>query len=95
MTESDFYGCMLTGKFDWSTDNASNKWSTPQQAYKLSTKRLALASGIEADYPYAIIDTRLRLRGTGRAVVLRYESEPGKDFELVGRVTPFTAETEG
>ena len=94
MQLSTIYGCLLTAKFDFAIDNSSGKWSTPQQAFKYSTLRFN-KTVTEAAYPYSVIDTRLRTRGTGRVVVYRYESEAGKDFELIGRVTPFTAETEG
>ena len=94
MITSSTYGCLLTAKFDFSTDNAAGKWSTPQEVWKYSTLRFNKTVTEEA-YPYSVIDTRVRVRGTGRVVVYRYESEAGKDFELIGRVTPFTAETEG
>lgn len=93
MQTSNIYSCLLTAKFDFAIDSSTGKFSTPQEAYKLSTLRLN--GGSEDDYKYKVVDTRLRVRGTGRVVVLRYESSPGKDFELVGRVTPFTFETEG
>lgn len=95
MKTSIIYGCTLTAKFDFAIDNNSGKWSTPQEAWKYSTQRLAKVGNVEADYPYKVVDTRLRVRGTGRVVVYRYDSVAGKDFELIGRVTPFTAETEG
>ncbi len=94
MILSEIYGCMLTGKFDFSVSDSSAKWSTPQQAFKYSTLRFNKTNN-EFAYPYSVIDTRLRLRGTGKVLVYRYESEAGKDFELIGRVTPFTAATEG
>jgi len=93
MTLSDVYSCMLTVKFDFSVDNSTGKWSTPQETYKLSTIRLR--GRPENEYEYNVIDTRVRVRGTGRVAVSRYESSPGKDFQLIGRVTPFTFETEG
>lgn len=95
MVVSDVYGCTITAKFDFAIDGGSGKWSTPQESFKYSTLRLAKVNGVEDNYPYSVVDTRLRVRGTGRVVVYRYESVPGKDFELIGRVTPFTAETEG
>ena len=95
MVVSDVYGCLLTAKFDFAIDNTSGKWSTPQQAFKYSTLRLGKVSGVEDSYQHNVVDTRLRIRGTGRVVVYRYESEAGKDFELIGRVTPFSTETEG
>jgi hypothetical protein len=95
MKTSETYSAMLTVKFDFAIDNDTAKWSKPQEAFKYSTLRLAKVLGFEASYPYSVVDTRLRVRGIGKVVVYRYESTPGKDFELIGRVTPFTAATEG
>ena len=95
MTLSDVYSCIVTAKYDFAIDGTTGKWTTPQEAYKLSTKRLAKAAVDERLYPFKVIDTRLKLRGSGKVLVLRYESTPGKDFELIGRVTPFTVNTEG
>ena len=95
MKVSDTYSCILTAKFDFAIDESAGKWSTPQETWKYSTLRLAKVNGVESLYPYSVVDTRVRVRGTGRVVVMRYESSPGKDFQLIGRVTPFTAETEG
>ena len=96
MTLSDVYSCMLTTKWDFSSANSTGKWSTPQETYKLSTRRLANSvDGLEENYEYSVIDTRVRVRGTGKVLVMHYESSPGKDFQLIGRVTPFTFETEG
>lgn len=93
MTLSDVYSCILTTKFDWATDNGTGKWSNPQETYKLSTIRL---KGLpESQYNYKVVDTRVKVKGTGRVAVMRYVSSPGKDFQLIGRVTPFTFETEG
>ncbi len=93
MTLSDVYSCMLTAKFDFCDDQTQAKWSVPQETYKLSTRRLK--GRTEANYGFKVVDTRVRVKGTGKVVVMRYESTAGKDFELIGRVTPFTFETEG
>lgn len=95
MQTSTVYSCMLTAKFDFAIDNNTGKWSTPQETYKLSTLRLAHGGGAEAGYNYKVVDTKVRVRGTGKVVVLHYESTAGKDFQLIGRITPFTFETEG
>lgn len=95
MILSDTYSAMLTGKFDFAIDSAAGKWSTPQESFKYSTLQFNKAGGIEDDYPYSVIDTRLQVPGVGKVVVYRYESSAGKDFELIGRVTPFTTTTEG
>lgn len=59
--------------------------SAAQQAYRLkyvpvvNTENLA-----EWDYPEEVVSTRLKLRGYGRSMRLRFESEQGKDFILLG-----------
>lgn len=93
MTLSDVYSCMLTAKYDFCIDSTQSKWSKPQETYKLSTKRLV--GRTEATYGFNVVETRVRVRGSGKVVVMRYESSPGKDFQLIGRITPFTFETEG
>lgn len=95
MQVSTIYSCMLTARFDFAIDDNTGKWSTPQETYKLSTLRLANGGGAEAGYNYKVVDTKVRVRGTGKVVVLHYESSAGKDFQLIGRITPFTSETEG
>ena len=95
MQVSATYSAMLTAKFDFAIDNSAGKWSTPQETFKYGTLQLAKVGGVEASYPYSVVDTRVKVSGAGKVVVYRYSSTPGKDFELIGRITPFTAETEG
>ena len=94
MTPSNIYSCLLSAQWDWGRNTSSGKYSATQQVYKYSTLHLDRVGGIEADYPFDVVDTRFKVRGTGRVVVLRYESEEGKDFQLLGFVQPFTAEDE-
>ena len=95
MQASDTYSALLTAKFDFAIDDLTGKWSTPQETFKYGTLQLAKVGGVEASYPYSVVDTRVKVSGAGKVVVYRYSSTPGKDFELIGRITPFTAETEG
>ena len=95
MTPSTTYSCKLSAAFDWSLSTSSGKETTSQQAYLFSTLHLKKVNNVESQYPFSVVDTRLKIKGTGRVMRLRYESEEGKDFQLVGHTTPFTAETEG
>ena len=70
--------------FDWSLDERTKKVTRSQEAYKLDTRRLAQGGGLEADYPYSVVDTKLRVRGSGRVMRVRYESSEGKDMILMG-----------
>lgn len=56
--------------------------STAQQAYKFKTVPVPTVGPF--DYPESVIATRLKLRGRGRSLKLRFESESGKDFVLLG-----------
>ena len=94
MKVSDVYSCELTMKFGWSTHDRSGKWTTPQETYKLRGSDLARAGNIESIYPFEVVDTRVRVKGSGKVFLMRYTSTPGKDFEMIGRVTPFTTDTE-
>lgn len=70
--------------WDWSTNVVSKKESRKQESFKYNTARLNTVSGVEEDYPFEVVDTRLQVRGSGRAMNVRYESTEGKDFVLIG-----------
>jgi hypothetical protein len=95
MTPSDTYSALLSAQFDWGVGAISGKNSRTQQSFKYNTNYLQKVNLVESSYPFEVIDTRLKVRGTGRVMKLRYESEEGKDFQLIGHVTPFSTETEG
>jgi len=72
-------GCLVSAYWDFSSDPVSSK----QQAYRL--KKLPVPeSGGGLNYPFTVTTTRLRIRGRGRSTRLRFESEQGKDFHLLG-----------
>lgn len=66
-------------------DFRNNTSSTPQQAYRLKYVPVVNESALNTwDYPENVVTTRLKMRGHGRSMRLRFESEPGKDFVLLG-----------
>jgi hypothetical protein len=72
MEEEADASCFMQGVWDWTTDNATGKWSTLQQIYNNTlTSRLMRFR-------------RLKVRGKGKALQLRFESEEGKPFTIVG-----------
>lgn len=93
MTPSDFNSCILKGKFDFAINSNTGHWSTEKEVWLFQTHRLNQVNGVEADYGYSVIETRNKVRGRGKALVLRFESTDGKDFELLGWGVPFEAET--
>ena len=59
--------------------------SNPQQAYRLKYTPVVNESNLNTwDYPENVVTTRLKMRGHGRSMRLRFESESGKDFVLLG-----------
>ena len=66
-------------------DFRNNTSSTPQQAYRLKYMPVVNESALNTwDYPENVVTTRLKMRGHGRSMRLRFESEQGKDFVLLG-----------
>lgn len=88
MIISGVAGCKVSLKWDW-----SDKKSAEQQAVLLYPGLLAQVGGLEADYPNKVIDTRLRMKGTGKTFTVRFESVPGKDLILLGHSIDGVART--
>lgn len=63
----------------------NDTFSATQQAYRLKYPVVVNPSDLTSfPYPEDVIITRLKIRGHGRSVRLKYSSEQGKDFILLG-----------
>jgi len=81
--EPDFpSSCTLTVKWDLSKD--SSRWSDPMQIYRLINYPVPNPNNLTFNYPYDTIVSRTKIRGKGRVLRMRFESEQGKDFYLIG-----------
>ena len=59
--------------------------STPQQAYRMRPTPVVNPSSLATlGYNSTVVTTRLKLRGKGRSMRIKYASETGKDFHLLG-----------
>jgi hypothetical protein len=66
-------------------DFSSSAASVAQQAYRYKQTPVVNPGNLaNFGYPETVISSRLKLRGRGRSVRLRFESEQGKDFNLLG-----------
>ncbi len=83
-------GCLLQGRWHWSDHVDSGRWSESKQAYKLLRQYIPAGTGV-FDYGFEVIQTINQIRGKGRALSLRFDSEAGKDFHLLGWAIPYTA----
>jgi len=75
-------GCILTVKWDLSVD--SSRWSTPSQLYRMVNYPIVDPNNLTFIYPYDTIVARTKIRGKGRVLRMRFESETGKDLNLIG-----------
>jgi hypothetical protein len=59
--------------------------SAPQQAYRRQLPLVVDTDDLTAfNSPHTVLSSRLKMRGRGRSMRVRYESEQGKDFVLIG-----------
>jgi hypothetical protein len=85
-TEEDGYEAIRPSSlFVSSAWDFNDTFGASQQAYRLKFPVVVDPSNLDVfDYPESVITSRLKVRGTGRSVRIRYESEEGKDFLLLG-----------
>lgn len=69
---TDDGSCFVQGIWDWTDSPDSGKWSVKQQVYNYGqiNRRVTFS--------------RRKIRGKGRALQLKYSSETGKPFRLIG-----------
>lgn len=80
----------LQGRWDWSDSGSSGKWSTTQQVYRLKPPK---DLGAEYDPGNLLVTARSKIRGRGKCLQLRFTSEQGKDFDLLGWGIVYTGNT--
>lgn len=83
--------CLVTARWEWTDDVKSGRHSNQQQAYK--RQRVFIPDDVLDPFNdgFPVAPTKLKLRGKGKSLQLRFESETGKDFTLYGWAIPFTA----
>ena len=77
-------GLIMRATWDWTSSADTNKWSRPQQIYRFRRPYVVDENTLEFDDGYPVVATKNRVRGHGQCVQLLFESEDGKDFDLVG-----------
>ncbi len=66
------------------TDLDNGYWTTLEQAYRLLRQFIPEDENDPFDFGYTVVQSKLRMRGQGHAFSIRYESEDGKDLQLLG-----------
>jgi len=94
MADEDFttpHGILITSKWGWTTNDETGRWSNPQQGIKPKRVHAPTNAANPNNDGHGVRHSKLKIRGKGRCLVLRFESEDGKDFQLLGWAVPFTA----
>lgn len=71
--------CFLSVRFEWSDTAVGSKWSQPEQIYRNLKNTLP-----ESSNGFPVVVTKHKIRGSGKAFQVRFESEEGKDFNVMG-----------
>jgi len=72
--EGDNSSCILRSKWDWTDSYEAYKWSNPRQAYRPQRR----------DNGQTVVVTRNKIRGNGKSVAFRIESESNKNLHIYG-----------
>ena len=82
--------CLVQAQWNWANSANSGKWGPQFQAYRLPRTYIPSGTSDTFDTGDAVITTRNKLRGRGKALSLKIESEEGKDMKLLGWATAVT-----
>jgi len=78
--------CRMFSKWDWTSTSSSNKWSSAEDAYRLTEP--VDFSTVDGTYNYVggqeVVNNKLKVRGQGTSLQLRFNSQSGKDMQLLG-----------
>lgn len=77
-------GCTVQAQWNWANSVNSGKWGTPFTAYRFTRNYIPSGESDNFDYGYRVITTKNKVRGSGRALSLKIQSESGKDMKLLG-----------
>jgi len=86
--------CFIRAKWEWSDNASSGRWSRREQIYRIRQATLPSVTDLSWEPGNAVVTSRSRIRGHGRALQLRFESEDGKDFDILGWGVVFTGNSE-
>ena len=76
--------CLVQSQWSWANSAASGKWGTQFQAYRLLRNYIPTGTEDPFDYGESVIVTKNKLRGYGKCLSLKLNSEQGKDIRILG-----------
>lgn len=85
--------CYMQAKWEWADHSNSGRYSPAIQVYRFK-KSYVPSSGTDFDNGFPVVVTKNKIRGTGRALRLKFTSEEGKDFNFLGMAIAFSGNTD-
>lgn len=82
--------CLVQAQWNWTNTATGNKWGTIFQAYRLPRVYFPSITNDNFDTGDTVIVTKNKLRGIGRALSLKFQSEDNKDMRILGWGTTLT-----
>ena len=76
--------CLAQVKWNFADAAVAGKWSDPQQIYRFRRPWIYGDAGDPFNNGLPEVITETKFRGSGRAFSIKFYSEEGKDFQLVG-----------
>lgn len=76
--------CIVQAQWDWTNNVKSGRWSNPFQAYRHTRFYSPTGPADTYDDGNAVVTTKNKIRGYGKALSLRIETEPKKDCQILG-----------
>ena len=89
-------GCLVQARWDFANHSNSGKYGAQWQAYRLP-RTYTVGASVTADtfdQGFEVITTKNKLRGRGKALNLRIDTEPLKDCHILGWTTNITVQTQ-
>lgn len=81
--------CLMRAKWQWADSATSNRWSEQQEIYRIDPRLQPTSTG-PFDYGFDVVQTINQVRGKGRSLQLRFDSNSTNDFHLLGWAIPYT-----
>ena len=76
--------CLVQARWEWSDSDNSGRWGNQFQAYRYKRLYFPADANDPYDTGFATIVTKNKLRGKGKVLSLRFDTEPYKDLHLYG-----------
>lgn len=76
--------CLVSGRWDWANSEAGGGITEEQQAYYFNRNFIPSSGSPAFDWGFSLVNTQLKLPGSGRVLSIKFRTEPGKDLKLYG-----------